>query len=330
MKSNAPKASTKPSSRQVGKQRRLRRKFITLLRIFRYGANNFTRNAWLSIAATAVMTITLLIVFSTVIARNLLLDITNDLESKISISIYLKTDTTSKQTESVRQDLLNLDSVEEVSIETSEEARTAFAQAHSSDVATIAAIQEATNKFPVTLHIKLKDIHDTAELQKFDNENANLQKYKDRNSSFGGERKLAIDSIGRATQFAETAGLIASAIFIVISSLIIFNTIRMAIYNRREEIEMMKLIGADKSFIRGPFVVEAMVYGFIAAFIATGAGIGLLYWLKPSLESAQIPINDTWDIVTVYAGLVLLAMIGVGIMIGIISSLLATRRYLKV
>jgi len=111
--------------------------------------------------------------------------------------------------------------------------------------------------------------------------------------------------------------------------LIIFNTIRMAIFNRKEEIQMMKLIGADKSFIRGPFVVEAIVYGFIAAIIATGLGVALLYGSAETLKSYQISVQPTIDIVTFYIGFVLLGMILTGAIIGVISSLLATRRYLK-
>ena len=104
----------------------------------------------------------------------------------------------------------------------------------------------------------------------------------------------------------------------------------MAIFNRRDEIEMMKLIGADRSFIRGPFVVEAVVYGFFAALIATAMGYGLLVLASPALKTYDINIQPTMDLITYYAGFVTLAMIGVGAAIGIISSLLATRRYLKV
>ena len=91
---------------------------------------------------------------------------------------------------------------------------------------------------------------------------------------------------------------------------------------------MMKLIGADKSFIRGPFVVEAIVYGFIAAIIATGIGLAMLYGLAPTL-SKYVTVQPTIDFVTFYIPFVLLGMILVGAFIGIVSSLLATRRYLK-
>ena len=93
---------------------------------------------------------------------------------------------------------------------------------------------------------------------------------------------------------------------------------------------MMKLIGADRSFIRGPFIVEAVVYGIIAAVIATVLGVLGLYAAKDKLASYEVAVGHTVDTVTLYIGLVLVAMILAGALIGIISSLLATRKYLKV
>jgi cell division transport system permease protein len=103
----------------------------------------------------------------------------------------------------------------------------------------------------------------------------------------------------------------------------------MAIFNRREEIQMMKLIGAERSFIRGPFIVEAVVYGFFAALLASGIGFGLFILAAPSLRAVDVTVDPTMSLLTVYAGFVLLGMIIIGAIIGIISSLLATRRYLK-
>ncbi len=130
--------------------------------------------------------------------------------------------------------------------------------------------------------------------------------------------------------FAEKAGIIASVTFIAMSSLIVFNTIRMAIFNRKDEIQMMKLIGADRSFIRGPFVVEAVIYGIVAAFIATGIGVAILYGASGPLLSYGIGVKSTIDFVSNYVPFILLAMILLGGLIGVVSSLLATRRYLKI
>ena len=152
----------------------------------------------------------------------------------------------------------------------------------------------------------------------------------DRAPSFAGSRRAAIQSLAKWTDFAQKVGLGASILFVAISSLIVFNTIRMAIFNRRDEIEMMKLIGADRSFIRGPFVVEAIVYGFIAAVLATGIGVTILYTSQHNLQAYGIAMQGTITIITNYIGVVLLGMILLGALVGTISSLQATRRYLKI
>ncbi|MDN5274195.1 MAG: rane protein of unknown function [Candidatus Saccharibacteria bacterium] len=314
-------------------QKRKRRQWITFLRMCRYGVNNFSRNAWLTIAATAVMTITLLVVFMTLSARNVLLDTVTEIRDKVDMSIYVKTDTSKEDADKIKAGLEKLTkSVRSVTYVTPEEGRADFAQQNKSEAGTLNALNEATNEFPGIFKISPVDINNTAELRKFVDTDPTLKKQIDpsHDPSFAGDRRSAIENIGRGIGFAEKAGLVASVVFIAISSLIVFNTIRMAIFNRKDEIQMMKLIGADRSFIRGPFVVEAVVYGFIAAIIATGMGIAILYASSEKLTSYGLVVQGTLDFATVYISLVLLGMIALGGVIGIISSLLATRRYLKI
>lgn len=147
---------------------------------------------------------------------------------------------------------------------------------------------------------------------------------------FEGDGQNTIRTIGTWVSFAERVGYVLSTIFVALSSLIIFNTIRMAIFNRKEEIQMMKLIGADRQFIRGPFVVEAIVYGFIAAVVATVLGVAVLVGSQKGLSEFGVSINPTIDSVIAYIGFVLLGMIILGGIIGTISSLMATRKYLKI
>lgn len=321
------------SAKAFAQQKRTRRQWITFLRMCRYGVNNFSRNAWLTIAATAVMTITLLVVFITLSARNVLVDTVGEIRDKVDMSIYVQTDIRDSDVEKIRQGLQGLtNSVKNVSYVSPEEAREEFARQNKGETQTLNALNEATNEFPGTFRIQPVDINDTEELRAFVENDPTLKENIDpnREPSFAGERRAAIENIGRWVGFAEQAGLVASVIFIAISSLIVFNTIRMAIFNRRDEIQMMKLIGADRNFIRGPFVVEAIVYGFIAAVLATGIGIGILYAAADGLRSYGIVLASTIDFITLYIGFVLLGMIFLGALIGIISSLLATRRYLKI
>lgn len=328
----AAAAKKKLTSKEAAKQKRIRRRWVTFMRMCRYGVNNFTRNAWLTVAATAVMTITLFVIFLSFMAQNVLSGTVDQLRDKVSMSIYLKTDSKQTDVDKVVAKVKALNSVSEVTVKTPSDARSEFVSQNKEDDSTLEALKEATNKFPWTLSVKVLDINDTSALSNLVEKDKLVAEHVDPNRapSFAGSRRSAIETIGRAASFAQKIGIIASSVLVVISMLIIFNTIRMAIFNRREEIYMMKLIGAERSFIRGPFLVEAIVYGFFAAILATGLGYGLLILATPSLESYDISVGPTADLITYYAGFVLIAMIGLGALIGIVSSLLATRRYLKI
>lgn len=313
-------------------QHRHRRQWLAFLRMCRYGVNNFTRNAWLTVAATVVMTITLLIIFVTVVAQNVLADTTEVVGKRIERSIYLKTGTTEAQAKTIISDLRALSNVESVDFISTEEGRAKVAEENKSNTGTLNALNEATNLIPATVRITLRDVNDTSQIVNYVNTSKTLKQYldPDQKPSFMGKRKSATDTIADWTRIAQQVGIAMSGIFVAISMLIIFNTIRMAIFNRKEEIQMMKLIGADRSFIRGPFVVEAIVYGFIAAVIATAAGIGLLSFFAPGMQASGFAIDRTVDLVVTYVAFVLIGMIILGAVIGTISSLLATRRYLKI
>jgi cell division transport system permease protein len=321
----------KLDAKAFAQQKRKRRQLLTFARMCRYGVNNFSRNAWLTIAATAVMTITLLVVFTTFAARNVLLDTVGVIRDSVDMSIYVKNGTSSEDVKSITTSLKSLSTVKGVEYISPTMARENFARANSGNPGELEALNEATNQFPGTFRVKIIDINDPSQLRTFVETNDVVKENLDpnRKPSFAGDRKSAIESIGRWVGFAERAGLLASVVFVAISSLIVFNTIRMAIFNRKDEIQMMKLIGADRSFIRGPFLVEAVVYGCIAAVIATILGLVLLQASSSKLLAAGVNIDSTLALTTTYMPIVLLSMIVLGGMIGIISSLLATQRYLK-
>lgn len=313
-------------------QKRRRRQWLTTLRMVRYGINNFSRNTWLTIAATAIMTVTLLIILTAVTARLVLADTVDDIRQKVDMSIYLESDTNQSQVDSVIAELEKLESVENVGYVTPDQARQEYAEANKKNPKILQALNESIAAFPGALRVNITDINDTSELQHFVETNSTLKQYIDesREPSFSGPLREAIQNIGRTISFAEKLGLVLAIIFVILSSLIVFNTIRMAIFSRKEEIQMMKLIGADKSFIRGPFVVEAVVYGFIAAIVAFAIELFIIITIQDKLESYGLAVGGVVTLLVSYAPFVLLATILVGATIGVISSLLATRKYLRV
>lgn len=323
----ANKQEKKRVAEVLAKKRKTRR-LLTLWRMIRYGASNFTRNAWLTIAATAVMTVTLLIVFATVVSRGVLLQTIDEVSRKVDISLYLKNDTPTKTIDDMMRDLRGHKNVREVSYVDAKEARKEQIK-QQKDQATLEALSQATNKLPATIRIQLKDVKDTSSLEEFTEHNSQYRQYKAREASFKGERSQALDKIKNWVAIADRVGLAATVVFIVISSLIVFNTIRMAIFTRKEEISMMKLIGADRNFIRGPFIVEASMYGFIAGIIATVIGIALMNILRQPLKNYGFSIDTMLNGAVTYLPLVVLGIMAIGVLIGVVSSYFATRKYLN-
>ena len=212
-----------------------------------------------------------------------------------------------------------------------EEAREKQAEQYKDNPDTLEAIRESSNEMLATLRVSVKELNNQQSLNNFVKTDDLYKKYKDpnREPSFSGERQQAIKTVGSWVRLASIGGSIATVVFVVISSLVVFNTIRMAIFNRKDEIEMMKLIGAERSFIRGPFIVEAIMYGFIAAIIATVVGYGLLIFAHDPMVKYGIPIDNLLNHLKMYGVLVFLSMILVGAAIGVVSSWVATRKYLK-
>ena len=322
----------KDTARALMQQKRRRRQWLAFVRICRYGVNNFSRNAWLTVAATLVMTITLLIVFTTFVAQRSLADTAQAINKDIDRSIYLRPDVSEERAQPVLVSLRRLSNVESVRFISTEEAKEQFAKANKDDEAKLNALKEATNSLPATIRITLHDNNDTSQLIDFVNTNSALKPLisATQTPTFMSQRRNGTTRIAEWTHMSQKAGVAASVLFIAISFLIIFNTIRMAIFNRRDEIEMMKLIGADRGFIRGPFLVEAVVYGVIAAVIATTLGIITLFLSGNSLKKWGVALQPTIDMAASYWWLIALVMMALGACIGVISSLVATRRYLKI
>ena len=302
---------------------------LQFIRVVRTGSQNFMRNLWLSTAATAVMTITLTVVVLSVISNTALTSTIRNVTDKIDVSIYLKDDVTAEQRDAFKHRLSADPNVKTITYKTKADALADYRKQHAGDQRLLEAINETDNPLPASFQIK------TYDPKRLDSLTALVDQPENKAlldptapPSYSGDRKTTIDRIVSFSNFFKTSGLIISVIFLIISTLIIFNTIRMAIFTRRDEIEIMKLIGATKWFIRGPFLFEAALYGMIAALIATVLSYTLLLGGGPKLAQ-YIDVAGTIDFFRSYPLLVILGEMVLGILIGGFSSLLAMSRYLK-
>ncbi|MEX2007110.1 MAG: permease-like cell division protein FtsX [Candidatus Saccharimonadales bacterium] len=307
------------------------RRLITIERILKSGVINFGRNIWLAIAAIAMMGITLTILLFGVVANATFSRTIDDLLSNISVSVYLKDSVTTEQRDNLTSQLYKADNVKSVSYLSKEEALKNYQAANIDNPKLLAAISQTDNPLPASLRITPKDPNRLQQIRDFIDK-PEVKALQSDPSDYSGDRRRAIDNITKATGFFQQAGVVGIIVFLIISTLIIFNTIRMAIFNRRDELIIMRLLGASTSYIRGPFVVETMLYGVVAAAISLAICAALFKIASSTLQASSFGLLDIGYSSTYFTGhfwRILTIQIAIGILIGAASSAIATRRYLK-
>jgi cell division transport system permease protein len=306
-------------------------KYITLERIVKNGFVNFGRNIWLAIAAMAMMTITLTILLFAIIANTTFNHTISDITSHIDVSVYLKDNITDAQRSNLIKEVKGLDNVRSVTYTSKDQALKQYVQQNANNPDLLAAISQTDNPLPASLNIKPRDPNQLQDIKDFLDKPA-VQALQSDPTSYSGDRKAAIDKITSATHFFQQAGIVGIIVFIIISMLIIFNTIRMAIFNRRDELVIMRLLGASTSFIRGPFIVETMLYGAVAAVISLAVVWTLFRIASSTLQASSLGLLDIGYSSRYFSDhlfSILTIQILVGILIGAASSGIATRRYLR-
>lgn len=309
----------------------MKRKMITFNRVVKAGMLNFVRNAWLAIAAIAVMVITLTIVLFSVIASATFNNTIQQITDKIDISVYLKDDVDENARTQLMAQIGELENVKEVTYVTKEEALERYKEQNKDNHELLAAISQTENPLPASLQIKPENPDNFDNIKNF-LEKPEIKELQSEETSYSGDRKEAIDKITSATQFLQRAGIAGIIVFATISMLIIFNTIRMAIFNRREELNIMRLLGASTWYIRGPFVVETIFYGVISAVVSV-ALCNIAFTIQTSAFDANtlglLDIRYASDYFAQHFFKILAIQLVLGILIGAVSSIIATRRYLK-
>lgn len=304
-------------------------------RIMKYGAKGFFRNIWLSAASTIVMAVTMIILFVTIVASVILTNTAEMMKDKIDITIFLKPNTSDE----ILADLNTLISadknIKSVVVSNSEQEFEKF-KAERADDEEVSNIldedmkKEMISRMQSTMRIKVYNIDDIESIKTIVQEDPLfINNIDDEFAPTYDVNQKEINTITSWASIARNGGIVLAVVFLVISVLIIFSTIRMAIFSRREEIYMMKLVGADKRFIRGPFLVEAEMCGVIAGVIAATASYFGFMFLSPKLAGYGIDVSSINSILqSNQLILVFLVFIAAGFVIGRISSMLAVSKYL--
>ena len=302
------------------------------MRIVHAGTVNFIRNASLAVAAMAVMIVTLTIVLFSLIANATFGNTINQITNKINVSVYLQDSTTKAQTDQLVQTLRKEPNVKRVEYLNKQQVLKQYIAQNANNVALQQAINETSNPLPATIHVYLIDLNKIKQTEAVLLQPENKKLQTSDSPSYSGNLKEAIDNISRATSVLRKIGIIAVIVFAIVSALIIFNTIQMAIFNRRDEIQIMRLLGASTTFIRGPFIVESAIYGFLSAVISVLIINSIFVAASSTLQATTFGLLDIGYATTYFDShfwQFLSLQIAIGIMIGTVSAVIATKRYLK-
>ena len=263
----------------------------TILRMVTFAVQSMLRNFWLSFVTTSVLLLTL-ITINAVVTLNVLANASvRAIKDKVQVEVYFVPGTTEEVIKSVRGYLLGLPEVKNVTTISAVEALTSFREYHASDAEVLAALNEIEgNPFGDALRIQAHEPDD------FDHilgaiDNPEFAPYiKDKSYT---NYQTVIDRLTEFTRKVHIGGFILAAFFGLISILIVFNTIRVAIYVHRDEIGVMKLVGAKDWFVRGPFLLEAVLFALIATLIMAVLTAFCAWALEPHIRQffSGVPVS---------------------------------------
>lgn len=281
----------------------------------------------LSVATVAVMIIALIVFLGVNVFSYLTTSALTVLKDKIDISVYFKTSAPEDEILRIKRSLEGLSEVKSVEYISRDKALEIFKGNHAEDETITQAIAElGENPLSAALNIKAHDPSQYATISEYLNTKT-LEPIVEKVSFF--QNQTVIERLAQVIDTVEKAGTLLTLFLSLIAGLVIFNTVRLAIFSDREEIGIMRLVGASNSFIRGPYVVTGILYGALAAVLSLVIAAPAIFFGSPYIN-VFIPEIDLRGYFITNLLLLLLYQIAFGVVLGVVSSYMAMRKYLKV
>ncbi len=301
--------------------------FVLAKRILENGLINFRRNVDLSLTTILVLVITTSLVGGLVLTRVVVGYLIEEAKQKADVSVYFKRDSSPDQAFELKEELSSVEGVQDVSMRSKEEALEDFVERHKDDEALMQSLAEVgTNPFLASLSIRAvqpERLEHVANLLSGEKYSGVIEKvdYFD--------RKPVIEKIFDLSSFITLSGLIVTVVFVSVSALITFNTVRLTIQSRAREISVMRLVGASNSFISGPFLVQGFISGITAFVLSLGLVAGVAYLVTPRIGVlfTELRIFSFFkeNLLTIA-----LIQLGAALFLGLVPSFAAIRKYLSV
>jgi cell division transport system permease protein len=303
--------------------------WISIKRIIKSGFFGFWRNGFVSFSSVLVMIITLVVIASTIFLSAILNTSLQEIKNKVDINVYFVRTASEENILSLKKSLEVLPEVKlPVEYVSRADALADFRKRHENDQFTIQALDElGDNPLGASLNIKAKEPSQYQGIAEFlQNKEAGENSIIDKINYY--QNKDAIDTLTKMINSANKLGFWITLFLVIVSILITFNTIRLAIFMSKDEIAVMRLVGASRLYIRGPFVVSGAIYGFISALITLVCFFPLTLWLGGVTEEFFVGLNVFAYYIANFPQIFAI-LVGSGVFIGAVSSFLAVRRHLK-
>ncbi|EKD24309.1 MAG: cell division protein FtsX, partial [uncultured bacterium] len=263
----------------------------TLSRVIKYGLVGFWRNGWLSTATIAIVFLVLVGLGGLLMFNSLANIVLTDIQDKIDVSVYFKVDAPEDRMLEVQRSLESLPEVKSVEYISRDKALEEFKEQHKDD-STVSQALEAIDSNPLaaSLNIKARELRDYEAIAGY------LEKdtYKEITDKISYTQNIGvIDRLKKIKGTVEQGGLLLVVFISLIAALIIFNTIRLAIYSNRDELAVMRLVGASNFFIRGPYMVEGIIYGITGSIMSIIVVTIAVFYTAP-YASIFVPDINGW------------------------------------
>lgn len=301
--------------------------FISFKRIIKLGWIGFRRNSGLSFATIFIMVITVSLITSLFLLQKASQFLILDLRERVGISVYFNEESPEAEILEIKKEVSQLPEVKNVEYVSKEEALQKFTQRHRKNKVIMESLKElGSNPLLASLTIKAREAVYYASISSFldgapfKNLIASVDYY---------QKKPVIERLFSITSTINKIGIILSIILAMIAILVAFNTVKLAIYNSKEEIEIMRLVGASNWFIRGPFLVQGIIAGISAVLITLSIFTVAIFLLSPKVETFVHGLNfSEYFFGNIF--IIFLIQLAVGVGLGVFSSWIAVRRYLRV
>jgi cell division transport system permease protein len=304
----------------------------TARRVLRFGIQNYLRNGWLSIAATLMMTMTLFVVSVFMLQTYVIKKTTLSIQEKLDMAIYLTDTPSEEEVATFLNEIKAYPEVKEVTYLNKDLVILEWNKLHV-DEKIKNQVNAENNPLPRTVKLKAHNPESLdAVADKINGSKFSEQKFI-RNVSYRNNRPIIQQLIAQSKKVKRN-GFIVSIIFGIVAVVFIYNTIRIIVRFREDEISIMKLVGATDSFVRGPFLIEGMLYGILSGLFTA---LALYFYLQNGLSESVSSIANpdtliSQEVFTVFKSnlsLITLSLVGSAVFLSLTCSWLSLRHHLK-